>query len=92
MIPLSRELVRVYFHGTYEENYSDSFGYYYETDIPLCYCLKTPRAQNQVIKQRGFCLASVRITPIILILPLYVWILTRCLLGPWETMEYISAV
>jgi len=40
MNPLSGALVRVYFHGTYEENYSDSSGYYQVTDIPLCYCLK----------------------------------------------------
>lgn len=33
-------LVRVYFHGEYSENYSDSNGYYHVTDIPLCYCLK----------------------------------------------------
>ena len=40
MNPLSGALVRVYFHETYEENYSDSSGYYQVTDIPLCYCLK----------------------------------------------------
>jgi len=40
MNPLNGALVRVYFHGTYEENYSNSMGYYQVTHIPLCYCLK----------------------------------------------------
>ena len=40
MNPLHGALVRVYFHGTYEENYSDPFGYYQVTNIPICYCLK----------------------------------------------------
>jgi len=32
--------VRVYFHGTYEENYTDANGYYHVANIPICYCLK----------------------------------------------------
>jgi hypothetical protein len=40
MNPLNGALVRVYFHDTYEENYSNSMGYYHVTHIPLCYCLK----------------------------------------------------
>ena len=32
--------VRVYFHGTYEEDYTDSSGYYHVANIPICYCLK----------------------------------------------------
>lgn len=32
--------VRVYFHETYRENYSDATGYYHVADIPLCYCIK----------------------------------------------------
>jgi hypothetical protein len=40
MDPLPGALIRVYFHGTYEEDYSDDFGYYHVTNIPLCYCLK----------------------------------------------------
>jgi hypothetical protein len=38
--PIVKALVRVYFHGTYEEDYSDSTGYYHVTNIPICYCLK----------------------------------------------------
>lgn len=40
MNPLSAACVRVYFHETYEENYSDALGYFHVTNIPLCYCLK----------------------------------------------------
>jgi hypothetical protein len=40
MNPLSGALVRVSFHNTYEENYSNSEGYYHVSNIPLCYCLK----------------------------------------------------
>ena len=40
MNPLSGALVRVYFHETYRENYSDPLGYYQVTNIPICYCLK----------------------------------------------------
>ena len=39
-------LVRVYFHGTYRENYSDPTGYYHVTDIPICYCLKNCTASH----------------------------------------------
>lgn len=40
MNPLPGARVRVYFHETYEENYSNATGYYHVTNIPLCYCLK----------------------------------------------------
>ncbi len=40
MNPIEGSLVRVHFHGTYEEDYSDSTGYYHVTNIPICYCLK----------------------------------------------------
>jgi parallel beta-helix repeat protein len=40
MNPLEGALIRVYFHETYRENYSDATGYYHVTDIPLCYCMK----------------------------------------------------
>ena len=39
-IPIEGALVRVHFHQTYEENYSDSAGYYHVTNIPICKCLK----------------------------------------------------
>jgi hypothetical protein len=38
--PIEGALVRVYFHETYEEDYSDEDGYYHVTNIPICYCLK----------------------------------------------------
>ncbi|MBU0496523.1 MAG: carboxypeptidase-like regulatory domain-containing protein [Candidatus Thermoplasmatota archaeon] len=40
MNPIENATVRAYFHGTYEEAYSDKNGYYHVTNIPLCYCLK----------------------------------------------------
>jgi len=40
MNPIEGALVRVYFHGTYEENYSDENGFYHVTNIPLCWCMK----------------------------------------------------
>ncbi len=40
MSPIEGALVRVYFHGTYEENYTDANGYYHVTNIPICYCMK----------------------------------------------------
>ncbi len=38
--PIERALVRVHFHDTYEEDYSDSTGFYHVTNIPICYCMK----------------------------------------------------
>ena len=38
--PIDGALVRVHFHGTYEEDYSDENGYYHVTNIPICYCMK----------------------------------------------------
>ncbi|MCK4365331.1 MAG: carboxypeptidase regulatory-like domain-containing protein [Thermoplasmatales archaeon] len=40
MNPIEGALVRVYFHESYEEDYSDEDGYYHVTNIPICYCLK----------------------------------------------------
>jgi hypothetical protein len=40
MNPIPGARVRVSFHETYEEDYSDATGYYHVTNIPLCYCLK----------------------------------------------------
>lgn len=50
--PLQGARVRVSFHETYEENYSDATGYYHVTNIPLCYCMKNatcskPGYQNE---------------------------------------------
>ena len=38
--PIEGALVRVHFHETYEEDYSDPDGFYHVTNIPICYCLK----------------------------------------------------
>jgi hypothetical protein len=40
MNPIPGALVRVYFHETYRENYTDATGYYHVIDIPICYCMK----------------------------------------------------
>ena len=40
MNPIEGVCIQVDFHETYREDYSDATGYYYVTDIPLCYCMK----------------------------------------------------
>jgi hypothetical protein len=47
MEPLDGALVRVSFHSTYEENYSDSTGYFKVDNIPLCYCMKNATCSLQ---------------------------------------------
>ena len=46
MNPIEGARVRVYFHETYEENYSDSSGYYHVTNIPICNCTKNATASK----------------------------------------------
>ena len=46
MNPIEGAKVRVYFHETYEEDYSDSSGYYHVTNIPICFCLKNATASK----------------------------------------------
>ena len=46
MNPIEGALVRVYFHGTYEENYTDTSGYYHVTNIPICNCTKNCTASK----------------------------------------------
>jgi len=50
MNPIEGALVRVYFHETYEENYTDSSGYYHVTNIPICYCMKNCTASKDGYK------------------------------------------
>lgn len=50
MNPIKGALVRVYFHGTYEENFTDSSGYYHVTNIPICNCTKTCTASKEGYK------------------------------------------
>jgi len=40
-------LVRVYFHETYEEDYTDSYGYYHVTNIPICWCMKNATSSKE---------------------------------------------
>jgi hypothetical protein len=48
--PIEGALVRVYFHEDYEEDYSDSTGYYHVTNIPICYCLKNVTCSKEDYK------------------------------------------
>jgi hypothetical protein len=50
MNPIERARVRVYFHETYEEDYTDSSGYYKVDNIPICWCLKNCTAFKQGYK------------------------------------------
>jgi hypothetical protein len=40
MNPIEGARIRVRFHGTYEDGYSNENGYYFVDNIPICYCLK----------------------------------------------------
>jgi len=50
MQPLNEVRVRVYFHGTFEEDYTDGTGYYFVDNIPICYCLKDAEAYKEGYK------------------------------------------
>ncbi|MBN1280141.1 MAG: carboxypeptidase regulatory-like domain-containing protein [Candidatus Thermoplasmatota archaeon] len=45
--PIADALVRVYYHETYQENYSDETGYYHVTNIPLCWCMKNATCSKE---------------------------------------------
>lgn len=45
--PIQDALVRVHFHESYEEDYTDEFGYYHVTNIPLCWCMKNATASKE---------------------------------------------
>lgn len=45
--PIEGALIRIHFHGTYEEDYSDSEGNYHVTNIPICYCLKNATCSKE---------------------------------------------
>ncbi|MCK5559549.1 MAG: right-handed parallel beta-helix repeat-containing protein, partial [Thermoplasmata archaeon] len=47
--PLAGARVKVSFHGTYEEYYTNSTGYYHIIDIPICECLK-----NVTVTKQGY--------------------------------------
>ena len=48
--PIEGALIRVHFHETYEEDYSDSTGYYLVTNIPICYCMKNTSCSKEGYK------------------------------------------
>jgi len=60
--PIEGALVRVHFHGTYEEDYSDSKGYYHVTNIPICYCLKNTTCSKERYKTEWVLLSIVEDT------------------------------
>ncbi len=62
MNPIEGALVRVYFHGTYEEDYTDASGYYHVTNIPICYCLKNCTASKPGYKSEWVLLGIVEDT------------------------------
>ncbi|KYK25628.1 hypothetical protein AYK25_04970 [Thermoplasmatales archaeon SM1-50] len=47
MNPIEGARVRVYFHNTSRENYSDATGYYHVTDIPICNCTKNATCSKE---------------------------------------------
>ena len=55
--PIEGARVRVYFHETYEEDYTDSSGYYKVDNIPICWCLKNCTASKQGYKIKWVLLA-----------------------------------
>jgi hypothetical protein len=57
MNPIKGVLVRLSFHDTYVENYTDSSGYYYLTEIPICFCLKNASATKSGYKTERVLLA-----------------------------------
>ena len=60
--PIEGALVRVYFHETYEEDYSDCTGYYHVTNIPICYCLKNATCSKEGYKTEWVLLGIVEDT------------------------------
>ena len=50
-------LVRVYFHGTFEEAYSGEDGYYFVDNIPICYCYKNATCSKEGYKTEWVLLA-----------------------------------
>lgn len=55
--PIEGALVRVHFHETYEEAYSDEDGYFYVDNIPICYCYKNATCSKDGYKTEWILLA-----------------------------------
>lgn len=49
MNPIEGAKIIIYFHESFEVNYSDSFGYYHVKNIPICFCLK-----NATVYKTGY--------------------------------------
>jgi parallel beta-helix repeat protein len=47
MNPIEGAMVRVYFHNTYRENYSNATGYFHVTDISVCNCTKNATCSKE---------------------------------------------
>ncbi len=47
MNPIEGAKIRISFHDTFRENYSDTTGYYHIADIPLCNCTKNTTCFKQ---------------------------------------------
>jgi parallel beta-helix repeat protein len=47
MNPIEAARVRVYFHDTYRENYSNVTGYFHVTDISICNCTKNATCSKE---------------------------------------------
>jgi hypothetical protein len=62
MIPIEGVRVRVSFHSTYEQNFSDENGYYHVTNIPICYCLKNASCNKPCFVNEWVMLAIVENT------------------------------
>ena len=60
--PIEGALVRVYFHGTYEEDYSDEYGFYHVTNIPICWCMKNATCSKDGYKTEWILLSIVENT------------------------------
>ncbi|KYK30676.1 MAG: hypothetical protein AYK22_08555 [Thermoplasmatales archaeon SG8-52-3] len=48
--PIEGALIRVYFHETYEEDYSESTGFYHVKNISICWCMKNSTCSKQGYK------------------------------------------
>jgi len=55
--PIADALIRVNYHGTYQEAYSNETGYYLVTNIPICYCLKNCTCTKTGYKNNSIFLA-----------------------------------
>jgi hypothetical protein len=62
MNPIEGVRVRVSFHETYEQNYSDENGYYHVTNIPMCYCMKNASCYKPCYSSEWVMLAIVENT------------------------------